>query len=61
MYKELNKMIPIVEKQEMNAKRAMLFLVSNLLAIARLMTLAMISAMAVEEDRRNRLPGRVSK
>lgn len=54
-------MIPIVEMHEMNAKRAMLFLVSNLLAIARLIKLAIISAIAVEEERRKRLPGRVSK
>ncbi len=53
--------MPIVEKQEMNANNAMLFLVSNLFAIAKLMTLATISAMAVEDDNRKRLPGRVSR
>ncbi len=51
----------MVETHEMSAKRAMLFLVSNLLAITRLMMLAIISAIAVEEDKRKRLPGSVSK
>ncbi len=61
MYNEVNKMIPIVEKEEINANKAMLLRVSNLFAISRLIILAIISAIAVDEDNKNKFPGRVSR
>jgi len=57
----VSRIIPIVEKQEIRAKRAMLFRVSNLFAIIRLMILAIISAIAVDDESKNKLPGKVSK
>lgn len=57
----MSRIIPIVEKQEIRAKRAMLFRVSNLFAIIRLMILAIISAIAVDDESKNKLPGKVSK
>ena len=61
LYKEVNRMMPIVAMSETKAKKATLFLVSNLCVIVKQMTLESISAMAVAEDIKYKFPGIVSR
>jgi hypothetical protein len=53
--------MPIVAQQDTKAKKAMLFLVSNLCVIMRQITLDSISAIAVADDIKNKFAGKVSK
>jgi hypothetical protein len=53
--------MPIVAMSETKAKKATLFLVSNLCVIVKQMTLESISAMAVAEDIKYKFPGIVSR